>query len=97
MLVAGIGARRRLRGSVLLTNPVSGYLGDISFGLYLWHFPLVVLAPVFLSLTAGGQRAVVLAGTLVLAVISHHLVERPVLDAPRVRRRGPCSRPAWRS
>ena len=74
-------------GSVLLTNPVSGYLGDISFGLYLWHFPLVVLAPIFLSLTGWASVAVVLAGTLLLAVISHHLIERPALDAPRVRPR----------
>ena len=66
---------------------MSGYLGDISFGLYLWHFPLVVLAPIFLSLTGWASVAVVLTGTLLLAVISHHLIERPALDAPRVRPR----------
>jgi peptidoglycan/LPS O-acetylase OafA/YrhL len=85
VLVAGIGAP--VRGSVLLTNPVSGYLGDISFGLYLWHFPLVVLVPVFFSASRPATVAVVLAGTLLLAVISHHLLERPVLDAPRVQPR----------
>ncbi len=85
VLVAGIGAPAP--GAVLLTNPVSGYVGDVSYGLYLWHFPLVVLAPVVLTSTGATSAAVVLAGTLVLAVVSHHLVERPVLDAPRVRRR----------
>lgn len=86
VLVAGIGAPAP--GAVLLTNPVSGYVGDISYGLYLWHFPLVVLAPVVLATTGAATTGVVLVGTLALAAISHHLVERPVLDAPRVRRRG---------
>ena len=93
VLVAGIGAPfgdsvgGSVSGSVLLTNRVSGYLGDISFGLYLWHFPLVVLAPVFLSLTGWANVAVVLAGTLLLAIISHHLIERPALDAPQLQPR----------
>ena len=85
VLVAGIGAPAPR--AVLLTNPVSGYVGDISYGLYLWHFPLVVLAPVVLTTTGATSAAIVLTATLALAVISHHLVERPVLDAPRVRRR----------
>ena len=85
VLVAGIGAPAP--GAVLLTNPVSGYVGDVSYGLYLWHFPLVVLAPVVLTTTGATSAAIVLTTTLALAIVSHHLVERPVLDAPRVRRR----------
>ncbi|GLJ62800.1 acyltransferase [Microbacterium barkeri] len=61
-----------------LTNRASTYVGDLSFSLYLWHFPVVVfLAPRF---DAHERKflAVVLAVTLVLAVVTYHLVENPV-------------------
>jgi peptidoglycan/LPS O-acetylase OafA/YrhL len=86
VLVAGIG--ETVRGSFVLANPVSRYLGDISYGLYLWHFPLVVLAPVVLATSGAVTALAVLGVTLGLAVVSHHLLERPVLDAPRRTRDG---------
>jgi peptidoglycan/LPS O-acetylase OafA/YrhL len=82
VLFAGIG--EQVRGAGLLTNRVGGYVGDISYGLYLWHFPLIVLAPVVLSTTTSVSNGLVLALTVVLAVVCHHLVERPILDAPKV-------------
>jgi peptidoglycan/LPS O-acetylase OafA/YrhL len=75
----------------LLAGRVARYLGDISYALYLWHWPLLVLylqawqveAP---SLAAG---ALIIATSLVLAALTHELVEQPVLRrGPSTARRG---------
>lgn len=77
VILAGTGADRH-RFIVPLTNPVSGYLGNISYSLYLWHFPVIIFAgAVFVERSAlfylGCTAAMLLA-----AVFSFHLVEDPV-------------------
>jgi peptidoglycan/LPS O-acetylase OafA/YrhL len=72
-----------------LTNPVAGYVGDISYSLYLWHFPVVVLLPAYLSPTGVTFDLLALVVIAVLSVISFHLVEEPV-------RRSQWLEPAWR-
>lgn len=96
VLLAGVGVPAR--GAVLLTNPVSRYLGDISYGVYLWHFPLIAFVATVLMPGSVGERVTVLGGTVVLATISYHLIERPILDAPRWRASADSSarREAWR-
>lgn len=57
-------------------NRLAQWLGDCSYSLYLWHWPVVV-ALVYLELT--GQPMAVLAGlalSLALGWLSYHLVEQ---------------------
>jgi peptidoglycan/LPS O-acetylase OafA/YrhL len=62
--------------------PLSGYarLGDFSYGFYLWQFPVqqwIVLGSG--PLTPGMLALLAFGPTLVLAVLSWHLVEKPML------------------
>ncbi len=63
--------------SLLLDNRAAQLLGNISYSLYLWHWPLVVAARRFeLKLTAATILALV-AAALVAAYASYRLIETP--------------------
>ncbi|MCL8026230.1 acyltransferase family protein [Nocardioides bruguierae] len=64
-----------------LDNPVMRYLGDISYSIYLWHMPLIVLGEPFFAGHEWAFYVVVPVATLVLASGSYHLVERPLRNA----------------
>jgi len=54
-------------------------VGDVSYSLYLWHWPLIVLAPYALGKTPGWKWSlVILALAVVLAIASKYLVEDPI-------------------
>lgn len=62
----------------LAWRPIA-YLGQISYGLYLWHWPWSVWLDVAHQEEFRMLRApAALAGTLICAVLSYHLVEEPI-------------------
>ncbi|MGY1987061.1 acyltransferase family protein [Blastococcus sp. SYSU DS0669] len=68
----------RSAATVLLTNPVSQRLGQWSYSIYLWHFPVVVFGVDILGSSVPVQVAL-LALTLALSAASYRWIERPVL------------------
>ena len=65
-----------------LGNPAFVYLGRISYGVYLWHFPLFALMDAErMHLYGLPLLAVRVAVTLVVATASYYLVELPIRTA----------------
>lgn len=66
------------RAARVLTNPLSQYVGKISYSLYLWHFPVIVLLGVVMP--AGSKRHLLASVVmfLVLSVLSFRFVEDPL-------------------
>jgi peptidoglycan/LPS O-acetylase OafA/YrhL len=62
---------------VLGTTPFQR-IGDWSYSWYLWHWPVLVLAPSVLGHSLSRLEAIAMAGlSLLLAILSFHLIERP--------------------
>lgn len=66
------------------------WLGDVSYSLYLWHWPLIVIAPYALGRETNGIEAgALLALSLLLAALTRRFVEAPVRTAPVLVNRRP--------
>lgn len=58
---------------------VTQWLGEISYPLYLWHWPLLVIPMVYLGRGLHiYERALAIVGTLVLADLTHRYIEQPL-------------------
>ena len=69
--------------STLLSLPPMRYVGDISYSLYLWHWPVVVFAAVMLGETFSLIQGAALIGlSIALAHLSKFLVEDRLRERP---------------
>ena len=83
------------RPSGILARPLTWsplrFLGLISYGLYLWHWPVIVIAtPLRTGLDGLRLDAFRVALSLGLATASYHLLEMPIRRGTLLR-----GRPAW--
>ncbi len=76
-LLIASGTVPRGAGALLSTAPIR-FLGRISYSLYLWHWPILVLVPLAVgtSLPVEG-RVVLMLSAVVLAWVSWRFVEEP--------------------
>jgi peptidoglycan/LPS O-acetylase OafA/YrhL len=76
-----------MTGRVLSLRPLVA-LGLISYSLYLWHWPLIVLTQYATDAPlAGASRIAVIAGSVALAILSTHFIERPFRKRARYTRK----------
>jgi len=76
----GAAKPNRFIGKALLP---AKFIGDISYSLYLWHWPLLILTPWFLhSKLNDAQLVAVLALAIFIAWLSKTFVEEPLRRAP---------------
>lgn len=83
-------APQRLSVPYILSNRAFAWVGDHAYGLYLWHWPLLIFYLALRDREAVGVRggAVIFVTAVVLAVVMHSFVEKPLNTLGR-RKRGP--------
>lgn len=86
LLMLLLSSRNDLWVSAALASPIARWIGQRSYALYLWHWPVYVLMRWTCGLESVAQQVLALILSFVLAFACHRWVEEPV-------RRGN----AWRS
>jgi peptidoglycan/LPS O-acetylase OafA/YrhL len=61
------------------------YFGEISYGLYLWHYPISHELLVHYHLGRAVRAVIICTSSLVLAALSYHFIEKPILSLRNLR------------
>jgi peptidoglycan/LPS O-acetylase OafA/YrhL len=79
IIAGGVGDSNRVNRAI--GGPVFTYIGDISYSLYLWHWPLLVIPVVALGGNVGPvTTALLVAIAFGLAALTYRFVEQPFKD-----------------
>lgn len=66
-----------------LTNRFCTYVGDISYSLYLWHFPTIILiGGLFAQRSGWAYYALLIIVMSFLSIASFHAIEEPLIHSP---------------
>ncbi|HEV7963180.1 MAG TPA: acyltransferase family protein [Actinoplanes sp.] len=90
VIAAGIGGRPLCGAGALLELRPMPTIGRLSYSWYLWHWPVLMIAPAALGIAGTARNNLLLAaGALGLAWLTYRFVEDPI------RHREPLRRRAW--
>lgn len=68
-----------LHKNFILSNPIALKIGDWSYSIYLWHWPLLTIPPLYLQRELGDKEKILaLLICIGLSAISFNLVENPI-------------------
>lgn len=73
-----IALRKGCLLAMALENPLMVYIGQISYGLYLWHYFFISVFGVH-GLQSWSRNLPAVAATFLVASVSYHFVEQPIL------------------
>ncbi|MBU3071034.1 acyltransferase [Aestuariicella sp. G3-2] len=77
-LLLATGDRTPNNSHLLLNNPILKWIGDRSYSLYLWHWPILILGN-FADLTRNSYGiGILLTTTLIVSAISYRFIEKPL-------------------
>lgn len=86
LLIGSPTARHTGAINVALAHPVVLWIGLRSYSLYLWHWPVYVLARWTTGLAVWPYSLLAVALSVVVAAMSFRLLENPIRHSPRLKR-----------
>ena len=94
VISAGVGGEPKHQA--FLRNPISVYIGNISYSLYLIHWPVIVILGAMLTISGVFYSISVIALTFGLAIASYHFVENPLRYSSAAKARQTPTKPTTR-